>query len=215
MRCLRLAAALLVSLGIVSILCAASAEAEPGPDISRVVNVKGDFPPGFGVEVHPAAVVGQRDVEDPEFASLAGARLDPPQCRSAVIPPYAEPAVGTEAAGVTADGDQGGIDVVAYRSPEPIPLSEAPAGCDRVLVFGDPEDTGVIERIPAPNIAGVSTTASKLTTNEEPADPEYLFTAAIDDRIAVVVTGSAEAGLNPQQFLSDLLVKATAAVRGQ
>jgi hypothetical protein len=201
--------------GVVSVLCAESAEAEPGTDISRVANVKGDFPPGFAVEVHPSAVAGQHDVEDPEIASLAGARLDPPQCRSAVIPPYAEPAVGTEAAGVAADGDQGSIDVVAYRSPTPIPLPQPPAGCDRVLVFGAPEDTGAIERIPAPNIAGVTTTASKLTTNEEPADPEYLFTAAIDDRVAVVVTGSPGAELNPQQFLSDLLVKATAAVRGQ
>jgi hypothetical protein len=184
-------------------------------DISRVDNVRNDFPPGFEVEAHPAKALDQQDIDNSGVNDLAEAAKDPPQCRGMVIPPYANPSVGTEAAGVKGEGDQGSIHVVAFRSPQPIPVSEPPADCDRVALSGSPDATGTAERIPAPNIDGVTTTGAKLLSTDEQEDPEYIFTAALGDRTSVVVRGGADKELNPQQLMSDLLVKATAAVRGQ
>jgi hypothetical protein len=189
--------------------------ASPGAyDISRVQNIQKDFPAGFDVEAHPAKTLSKQDVEDSKLTALTEARMDPPQCLAAVIPPYADPSVGTEAAGARADGDQGSIQVVAFRSPEPIPVSPPPAGCERVTISGS-DVTGTAESVPAPHIEGVTTTAVKLATEGEDEEPEYIFTAALNDRTSVVVRGGADSELNPQQLMSDLLVKATAAVRGQ
>lgn len=55
----------------------------------------------------------------------------------------------------------------------------------------------------------------KLTTDDPEEDPNYLYTAALNEQTSIVVMGSAEAQLDPQQFLADLLVKAVAAVRGR
>jgi hypothetical protein len=184
-------------------------------DISRVDNVQNDFPPGFEVEAHPAKALDQHDIDNSGVNDLAEAAKDPPQCRGMVIPPYANPSVGTQAAGVKGEGDKGSIHVVAFRSPEPIPVSSPPADCDRASLSGSPEATGTAERIAAPNIDGVTTTGAKLLSTNGQEEPEYIFTAALDDRTSVVVRGGADAELNPQQLMSNLLVKATAAVRGQ
>lgn len=64
-------------------------------------------------------------------------------------------------------------------------------------------------------IPGVSTTGVKLTVADPEEDPDYLYTAALNDRTSIVVMGSADQQLDPQRLMSDLLVKAVAAVRGQ
>jgi hypothetical protein len=79
---------------------------------------------------------------------------------------------------------------------------------------GSPEAAGTAERVPGPNIDGVTTTGVKLSPTDA-EDPDYIFTAALNDQTSVVVMGSTDAQLNPQQLLSDLLVKATSAVRSQ
>lgn len=78
---------------------------------------------------------------------------------------------------------------------------------------GEPEASGAAERTPAPDISGTTTTGVKLAVNDE--DPDYIFTAALDDQTSIVVVGSTDPQLNPQQLAPDLLVKAAAAVRGQ
>jgi hypothetical protein len=192
----------------------ASAAAPAAYDISRIDNLKDDFPPGFTVETHPAKTLDQSDIDSSRMNEFTQAQVDPPQCRGLVIPPYTDPSVGAQAAGVRADGDQGTVYVVAHRMPEAVPVSQPPAGCDRVSLSGSPEATGTAERIPAPEIAGATTTGAKLSTSKE-EDPDYIFTAALDDQTSIVVIGGIDPSLNPQQFLSDLLVKAAAAVRGQ
>lgn len=182
-------------------------------DISRVDNVRVDFPPGFRVQAHPAKTLQQQDIDSSSLTAFTGADVDPPQCRPAVIPPYADPVVGTEAAGVRAEGGQGDIYVVALRSPQPTRVDSPPAGCDRMSLSGSPEATGTVERVPAPNLPGVVTTGVKMTGADPSDDPDYLYTAALDDQTTVVVMGSADEKLDPQQLLADLLVKATAAVR--
>jgi Domain of unknown function (DUF5642) len=189
--------------------------ATPGAyDLSRVDNVKNDFPPGFTTDAHPAKILDQHDIDSSGIIAFTKAHVDPPQCRSLIIPPYAEPSIGTEAAGVRGEGDQGKIYVVALRLPQPVPASPPPAGCDQVSLSGSPEAAGNAERIPAPKIDGLTTTGVKLNPTDA-EDPGYIFTAALNDHTSVVVMGSADAQLNPQQLLSGLLGKATSAVRGQ
>lgn len=183
-------------------------------DISRVDDVSNDFPAGFTVQAHPAKMLQQQDIDSSSLTAFTAAQVDPPQCRPAVIPPYADPVTGTTAAGVRAAGDQGNIYVVALRSPKPNPVSVPPAGCDRMALSGSPETTGTVERVPAPAVVGVTTTGVKMTGTDPEDNPDYLYTAALDDQTTVVVMGSADEQLDPQQLLADLLVKATSAVRG-
>ncbi len=193
-----------------------AAEPSPAPyDISRVDAVKDDFPAGFTAQAHPAKTLGEQDIAGSAVAAFTDAQVEPPQCRSVVIPPYVDPKAGTEAAGVIGQGDQGNVYVVALRSPNPIAAGHGPAGCDRISLSGSPEATGTVERIPAPAIAGATTTGVRLSVADPQEDPDYLYTAALDDRTSIVVMGSADAQLDPQRLMSDLLVKAVAAVRGQ
>ncbi|WP_230987130.1 DUF5642 family protein [Mycolicibacter heraklionensis] len=233
LRATRNGLALLAALGVGATLagCGTSAEvtpagpvasqppaAEPSPapyDISRVDAVSNDFPQGFTPQAHPAKTLGQSDIDGSAVAAFTDAQVDPPQCRSVVIPPYVDPTVGTEAAGVIGQGDQGNVYVVALRSPNPVAAQSEPAGCDRISLSGSPEATGTVERIAAPAIAGATTTGVKLSVADPEEDPDYLYTAALDQRTSVVVMGSADAQLDPQRLMSDLLVKAVSAVRGQ
>ncbi len=224
---------LLAALGVTTALagCDTSAQVSPaGPaavpppagqsspepyDISRVGAVVDDFPQGFSPQAHPAKTLGPADLGGSAVAAFTGAQFDPPQCRSVVIPPYADPTVGTEAVGVIGQGDQGSMYVVALRSPHPVAAEPDPAGCDRISLSGSPEATGTVERIAAPAVGGVRTTGVKLTVMDSAEGPDYLFTAALDDSTSVVVMGSADQQLDPQRLMSDLLVKAVSAVRGQ
>lgn len=193
-----------------------AAEPSPAPyDISRVDAIKDDFPAGFTVQAHPAKTLGEQDIGGSAVAAFTDATVEPPQCRSVVIPPYVDPKAGTEAAGVIGQGDQGNMYVVALRSPNPIAAGDDPAGCNRISLSGSPEATGTVERIPAPAIAGATTTGVKLSVADPEEDPDYLYTAALDDRTSIVVMGSAGDQLDPQRLMSDLLVKAVDAVRGQ
>jgi hypothetical protein len=191
-----------------------SASAAPAAkyDISRVDNVKSDFPPGFKPDPRPAKTLDQDDLNT--IIPYTQAKFDPPQCRALLIPPYADPSVGAQAAGVSGEGDQGQIFVIAMQLPQSIPASQPPAGCDHVSLSGAPEATGTAEPIPAPKIDGVTTTGAKLSPANDEDGPDYVFTAALGNQTSVVVMGSADEQLNPQQLLSDLLVKATSAVRG-
>lgn len=184
-------------------------------DISRVGAVANDFPQGFTAQAHSAKTLGQADIDGSAVAAFTDAQVDPPQCRSVVIPPYVDPTVGTEAAGVIGQGDQGNMYVVALRSPNPIAVTPEPAGCEQISLAGSPEATGTVQRLAAPAIDGVTTTGVKLSVADPAEDPDYLYTAALDDRTSVVVMGSADTQLDPQALMSDLLVKAVAAIRGQ
>lgn len=153
-----------------------AAEPSPAPyDISRVDAIKDDFPAGFTAQAHPAKTLGEQDIAGSAVAAFTDAQVDPPQCRSVVIPPYVDPKAGTEAAGVIGQGDQGNMYVVALRSPNPIAAGDDPAGCDRISLSGSPEATGTVERIPAPAIAGATTTGVKLSVEDPQEDPDYLY----------------------------------------
>ena len=183
-------------------------------DISKVDNVKDALPAGFKPDPRPEITLTQSDVDNPKIIPFTKATFDPPQCRALVIPPYIDPAVGTKAAGLSAEGDQGEIFVVAMRLPKPVTAAPLPADCDHVGLSGSPDSTGSAEAVPGPQIDGVTTTGVKLTPSDENAPGEFIFTADLGDQTSIAVMGGAADELNPQQVLSDLLVKATAAVRG-
>ena len=184
-------------------------------DISRVVTIKGDVPPGSVVEVRPARIVTAGDLESSEVVELTKALITPFDCRSVVLPPYLDLPAGSQAAEVRAVlADHSGVHVVALRSPTPMPVTQPPAICEmEILISGPPGVAGTAEHIRAPDIAGVDTTGLKLAHGER--DAQYMYTAALDEQTLVVVMGSAAAKHNPQQFLSDLLAKAVAAVGGR
>lgn len=180
-------------------------------DISRVDGVKNGFPPGFTVSAYPAKTVSQPDHDSSRITALTEARIVPPKCRAVVLPSYAVPSAGAQAAGVNARGDRGSIDVIALRSPEPVTVGEKPEGCGLGLVIsGSPDVAGPAEQIDAPTITGATTTGIKLSPEDR--NPEYVFTARLDDRTAVVVMGNTDAQLNPERLMADLMTKATAAV---
>lgn len=179
-------------------------------DIFRVDRVTAAFPSGFTTVAYPAMTP---NLKDSWIAALPGTLVVPTQCRSMVVPPYVQPAPDAEAAGVDARGAGGRIQVVALRSPQPIPPVPAPQGCGLGLVVsGSPSVAGPAERVPTPQIPGVTTMGVKLTPLEE--NPKYLLTAALDDQTVVVVAGNVDRAANPQQLMPDLLGKAVAAVRG-
>ncbi|HEX7323292.1 MAG TPA: DUF5642 family protein [Mycobacterium sp.] len=183
-------------------------------DISRVDNVKDDFPAGFSTEAEPAKSLTQQDIDNSGVNSFTDAEINPPQCRPMIIPPGAQPTVGAQAAGVRAKSDQGNMFVVAITQPQPVQPGPPPTGCDKVTVAGGSDESGTAETIPAPQIDGATTTGVKLTMGDD-EDPDYIYTAALDNQTSVIAVGSAAEDVNPQQTLSDLLVKAAAAVRGQ
>jgi hypothetical protein len=183
-------------------------------DISKVDNVKDALPAGFKPDPRPRITLNQGDIDNPKIIPFTKATFDPPQCRPLVIPRYIDPVVGAQAAGLSAESDQGEIFVVAMNLPKPIPATPLPAGCDHVGLSGSPETTGTAESVPGPAIDGVPTTGVKLTPSDDNAPSEYIYTAELGDQTSIAVMGGTSDELNPQQVLSDLLVKATAAIRG-
>lgn len=182
-------------------------------DISRIDRLRHSFPDGFTVESHPPKVLDQQDIEVSYLHALSTAELLPAQCRSLLLPAYAAPSAGGRAATLHALGDRSALYVIALNSARPIPAEPAPPDCDQVSVIGSAAVSGTAERVAAPQIAGVVTTGARLRIDGDEADPDYIFTAAPDDRTCIVVLGSAVEELKPQQLLANLLVQAMAAVR--
>jgi hypothetical protein len=183
-------------------------------DISRVNNVKSDVPAAFETAPGAPTTLTQDDIDNARVIPFTKAVYSPPQCRALVIPPYVEPVVGAQAAILSAEGERGEFFVVALRLPHPVPVGAPPAGCGHVAMSGAAESTGTAETVPAPRIAGVTTTGVKLKPANDTTPGGYVYTAALGDQTSVAVMGGADDALHPQQLLSDLLVKAVAAVRG-
>ena len=180
--------------------------------IWRLDAIKHGFPDGFTVGSHPAKRLDQHDIDNSGLQAFSAARVHPAQCRALLLPAHASPAVGTLATALHAKGARGAMYVIAMRLPQPAPATDPPAGCQQMWVSGAPEVTGRASPIPAPRIAGVATTGARLQVTEN-SDPDYVFTAALDERTCVVVVGAAAAELDPQRLLAELLISAVTAIR--
>lgn len=184
------------------------------PDISRIDAVAGAFPTGFEVNTGLSKTLTRSDVENAGMDALTRGTLSPGHCLPMIVPSYAHPKVGTEVAGVTGSGELGGVQVTALRTIEAFSAAAAPEGCEKVVISGSDTASGTAERVPAPEIAGVTTTGVKLIEDGPDQPAHYIFTAALDEHTVVVVRSSLDEQLQPHQFLSNLLVQATTAVRG-
>jgi hypothetical protein len=219
-------AATLTALGLITLSSSAcggthaaqptgSTTAQPAQyDISRVNSVKNDVPAGFTASPGPVMTLTRDDVDNARVIPFTQATYAPPQCRALIIPTYVEPVVGARAAILSAEGARGEIFVAAMQLPHPVEVSPPPTGCGHVAMSGSEESSGTAESVPAPRIEGVTTIGVKLKPALDKSPGGYVFTAAIGNQTSVAVMGGTDPDLHPQQLLSDLLVKAVAAVRG-
>jgi len=197
---------------------ASSAAAASGAyDLSRLAELTGDIPIEFEPKVYP------KEHLDEDFASDVGAvvssgeqfTVNPAQCHPLLKPVAA--AAGVESVTIRADKLRGkdGIWLGAY-SPVAVPSGIPSAGCDR-MTYAIPElqnQTGTVERIPAPDIDGATTIALKILVNQYQY-VGYYYAAIIGDDTFIRVEGRFDPSFPAQPILPDMLVKAVAAIRGQ
>jgi Domain of unknown function (DUF5642) len=186
-------------------------------DLSRLSEIQGDFPPGF--VPRPAEVRELKPVWRDGVGSVVSSgkpfTVEPPQCKDLLKPVSGE--ANAQTIGIRADGaDNRGIAVGADL---PVSVTDVipSSGCD-AMSYTVPDDeqprSGTAQRLTAPEIDGATTLALKVTTQGF-SDPEYFYTAVVDDRLYVDVHARLAPDFQPEPLLPDLLTKAVAAVRGQ
>jgi hypothetical protein len=194
-----------------------STTASAGYDVSRLSQLNGAFPPGFiPAPSEPGTLL-------PEWVDAVGTivsygrpfTVDPPHCRALFNPVVGQ--VGANTMGIRADGPGKQAIAIGADTPVTVPAEIPVTGCDRMTF--DVEDDAVLtrgtaERIAAPNIDGIVTTALKVQLDQLP-DVEYHYGAILDERVYVNVAARVAPSFPAQPLLPDLLVKAVAAVRGR
>jgi hypothetical protein len=185
-------------------------------DLSRLSEIQGDFPPGF--VPRPAEVRALKPVwRDGVGSAVSSGKpftVEPPQCKDLLKPVSGE--VNSQTIGIRAESaDKRGI-AVGADLPVSVTGVLPSSGCD-AMTYTVPDDeqprSGTAQRLTAPAIDGATTLALKVTTNGF-LDPEYFYTAIVDDRLYVDVHARLAPEFEAQPVLSGLLVKAVAAVRG-
>ncbi|MBS9533829.1 DUF5642 family protein [Mycobacterium sp. M1] len=192
----------------------AGAPAEVSYDIAGISALADEFPAGFTVQTGLAKTLSSDDVERAGTQLLTEARLSPAHCLPMILPAYAHPTVGTRAAGVTAHGALGGVQVTALHLAHPVAPGVSPVGCDRVVVSADGV-SGTAELVPAPAIDGVTTSAVRLIADGPDESAHYIYTAALNEDTVVVIRSGLDDALNPPSFLSRLMVTAVSALRAR
>ena len=157
--------------------------APAGIDIARLAEVGESFPPDFAP--------GPPDVpskQAPEYAHLVGDTVswgrpftvDPPQCRPLLAPVAGR--AGADKMGVGAEGPGKQLLNVSVSDPVTVPAVLPSTGCDRMSFHVEDDAVltyGTVERLPAPNIDGATTSAIKVTT-EGWEYVEYYYIAILD-----------------------------------
>ena len=181
-------------------------------DVGRLSEAADIFPAGYVAAGLPKAVVSREEAE--QLAGMHRAvpiSYDPPRCRS-----LAEPfrmTEGSETAGIRSSEPRT-ISVLAARMPLPGPDPLVAPGCTKVAMNSPGSMTGTAEAIPAPQIPGAGTlaTRSRIEGTEGGATrtiETYTLVAVLSPRTSVMVQGSED-----PKLLGELLVKAVAKVRG-
>jgi Domain of unknown function (DUF5642) len=193
-----------------------SAIALPDVDLSRLADLRDDFPAGFN-----AAPPSEPGKESAEYAYLVGDTVsygrpftvNPPQCRALLKPVDGLP--GADRMGVGAEGPEKQVITVSLNNPVTVPAGLPSAGCDR-MSFHVQDDAvrtdGTAERLAAPNIHGAATSAIKITVDGAPY-VEYFYVAILDSRAYTEVRARVNPNFQAQPLLPDLLSKAVAAIR--
>lgn len=194
-----------------------SADAPVDYDVARLAEVEGDFPPGF--IPFPFRLGKQRpETVDQVSAVVSYGRpflVDPPQCRPLLK--LVDGRVGADTNGTRADGPNKQSIAVSAIAPVTVPAGLPANRCERMTfeVPGAPVPTrGMANRITAPTIDGATTSALEIHTDGYP-EVEYDYAAILDGRVYVRVAARLSPGFAAQPVLTELLVTAQAAVRGQ
>jgi hypothetical protein len=194
-----------------------SVEESAGYDLSRLAEVKDDFPPDFTPSPFEVAKL------DPAYVDQVGAvvsygkpfTVDPQQCRALLKP--VDGRIGADTNGSRVDGPNKQSIAVNADAPVTVPAEIPATNCDRMTfdVKNDAVRTrGTAERITAPIIDGAVTEALQIQIDGYP-DVEYYYAAIVDNRLYVNVAARLNPSFDAQPRLPDLLVKAVAAVRGR
>lgn len=183
-------------------------------DISRLSEIAPAFPPGNVAQVTPMA---RMDYVSPgDIDQVAGGTLlsvDPPQCRSLLIPVTAS--VGSEVARIYAPGPTSDISMMAVKLTDPLTADLPVQGCDHVSYTLDGADPGgTVERIEAPDIDGARTQGIRYQVSTDPVAFTYEYTAFLGDRVVVTLRTSRKQEAPEPPGVSDLLGDAVAAVKG-
>jgi hypothetical protein len=191
-----------------------SANPVRGHDIASVTAIKDDFPPGYVVEVSPQTTLAKEQADSVGNAITfdAPVTVDPPQCLP-VLKPIHLPA-NTKSVEVRASGPQGLITVTTNQVPDPIAVTKAPGGCERMSYTQDDlHRRGTVERITAPAVDGGYAQAVKLTT-ERVNLADYFYIATVGDRIVVDLHARMDPKYDAPPMLSGLMTKVTDRLQG-
>jgi hypothetical protein len=195
---------------------APSAVALPGVDLSRLNELRDDFPPGF-----TPAPPSRPGTESDEYAYLVGDTVsygrpftvNPPQCRPLLKPVDGLP--GADEMGAGAEGPEKQVITVSVNNPVTVPAGLPSTGCDRMSFHVEDDAVrtgGTAERLAAPNIDGAATSAIKITVDGAPY-VEYFYVAILDGRAYTEVRARVNPDFQREPLFSDLLSEAVAAIR--
>ncbi len=135
--------------------CSWRSEAElTSADIGKIVDIKGDFGPGY--EVKDIAKTGIDPKLLAERKLPEGLNFEPSACEDFAVGQKVPEGVEGNMAAVTAEGQGNRFIVIALETSEPVPFREPSHGCKKVG-FAGKGLRGVIEAVDAPHITGTKT----------------------------------------------------------
>ncbi|MGV0716260.1 DUF5642 family protein [Mycolicibacterium sp. XJ662] len=192
---------------------------EPAADIdlSRLNEIRGDFPPGFepeGLSVPERQTAQQAALVGDTMGYGRPFTVEPPHCRALLEPVRGQ--VGANKIGVGAEGPDRQVITVSVTDPVTVPAGLPSTGCERVAfeVESGVHTVGTATPLTAPGIDGAATSAIKVATDGFQYT-EYFYVAILDSRVFAQVRARVNPEFPTEPVLPDLLVKAVAAVRGR
>lgn len=229
-RCVGLrTAALIMALCVsVALVSCASKETEPasappgaaraGVELSRLVQIEGDFPAGYPATPNPIPGVGKPDAMQAErigdFVSFGRSlTADPESCRALLKPVEAK--AGTHSASVSSvTGVQDPFIDVTATDPVSVPATIPDAGCERFTFdVGGALPDGPVEQLAVPRFDDATTYALKVAYPGPLV--EYFYAAILNGHAFISIWARVPTDFEPEPALPDLLTKAVAAIRGQ
>jgi hypothetical protein len=139
--------------------------------------------------------------------------VDPPQCRSLLIPVTAS--VGSDVVRIYAPGFSSDISMMAVKLPDSLTADIPVEGCDQVkYTLSEGYPGGLVERIEAPHVEGVKTQAIRYQVSPDPIAFAYEYTAILGDRVVIALRTSRKQDSPEPPGLQRLFTDAVAAVQG-
>jgi uncharacterized protein DUF5642 len=139
--------------------------------------------------------------------------VDPAQCRPLLKPVDGQ--VGADSLHLRGDERGGWAISLGAVNPVTVPAEIPTTGCERFTYAVDRDENsvnGAVDRLIAPAVDGATTIALRYDVGGSP-ETEYSYAAIVDGRVYVDVQARLAPDFPAEPVLSELLVKAVAAVR--